>query len=98
MKKYMSYDLYGKNTMRLHCIADIVYQPESLSELIELIKDLKSQNKQYRIISGGSNIVLPPELTEPIILMDAFDKRIEYKNGYVEVGASTRIQKLIRSF
>ncbi len=97
MKVFKSYDLYSKNTMRLHCSADIVYQPESTSELINLIHELKSQNKTYRMISGGSNIILPPKMSEPVILMDAFDNRIEYNEGYVEVGASTRMQKFIRS-
>lgn len=97
MKKYNSYDLYRHNTMRLHCIGECVYIPESEGELIDIVKDLKETGKAFRIISGGSNIILPPSISDPIILMDEFNKDIIFFEKYVNVGGSVRVQKLIRA-
>ena len=59
MKSYRKYDLYNNNTMRLHCMADNVYEPESIDELISLINSLKDKGTRYYILGAGSNVILP---------------------------------------
>lgn len=83
--------------MRLHCIADYIYVPESEIELVELLKNLKKDGISFRLLSGGSNVILPPHIHKSIILLCDVNKEIEFHDEFVKVGASVRIQTLIRS-
>lgn len=93
MIKYEKYDLVNNNTMRLHCIADCVYFPETQDELISLVSDM---NDDYIIISGGSNIILPPKLHSTVVLLTKLRESIVFNDSSVTVSASVRIQKLIK--
>ena len=54
MKTYCKFDLYTKNTMRLHCIAEKVYEPETIDELKELVVMLKDSGETYHLLGGCS--------------------------------------------
>lgn len=95
MIKYIDYDLYKFNTMRLHCIAKEYYEPESIDELLALTKELNSKHIHYYILGGGSNILMP-ESVECVISIHSFDKSIKIESGIVRSGTSVRIQTLIR--
>lgn len=96
MKTYSNYDLYRYNTMHLHCIAKEVYYPESKEELVHLIKQLSIHKKDYRILGACSNVILPSKLSVPVIFLTSFNKECSINNDVVIVGASVRIQHLIR--
>lgn len=96
MKTYNNYDLFRHNSMHLHCIASDVYLPENEEELVELVSNLKSREKVFHVIGAGSNIVLPKKMVTPTILLSSFSKSLSIRNGIIEVGASVRIQHLIR--
>lgn len=96
MKQYSDYDLYRFNTMHLHCIAKLVFSPETEEELSELLLSFKKKNRSFHIISACSNIVLPPKISIPVIVLTTFNKVFNIENRVIEVGASVRIQHLIR--
>lgn len=96
MKHYIDYDLFRHNTMRLHCIAKSVFFPETEEELSELVLSFKQQNKPFHIIGACSNIVLPSKIVIPVIFLTEFNKDFSIREGIIEVGASVRIQHLIR--
>lgn len=97
MKIQKEIDLYSRNTMRLHSVAELIYTPENQNELDDLIRDFQKQNQSFALLSAGSNIVFADRVTTPLIDMMSIDNRIIYReNGYVYVGASVRIQALIR--
>jgi len=93
MQHYKQYDLLLCNTMRLHCIADEVYVPESAEELCRLVQDFPDD---FLILAGGSNLILPPILHRPIVLLNALPADIQIDGTCVRATASVRIQPLIR--
>ena len=93
MKVERQKDLYSLNTMKLHSIADSVYYPESNDELKELISNSKAK---YVLMAAGSNLLLPPHITYPVISLMSLNNDIEVEGDYMRVGCSVRIQKLIR--
>jgi UDP-N-acetylmuramate dehydrogenase len=96
MKTYLNIDLYKYNTMRLHSVADVMCIPESVSELIEVVKTLKEQDKEFYILGGGSNIVFSETVCTPIInVMEVCKEKCVLPNGDISCGASLRIQSLI---
>lgn len=97
MKIQKEYDLFPRNTMRLHSVAELLYTPENEEELDSLIRGLQKKNQPFALLSAGSNIVFADRVTTPLIDMMSIDNRILYlDNGDVYVGASVRIQTLIR--
>ena len=97
MKIQKEFDLYPRNTMRLHSVAEQIYTPESEGELDGLIRDFQNKNQSFTLLSAGSNIVFADRVSTPLIDMMSIDDRIKYlENGDVYVGASVRIQTLIR--
>ena len=94
MKVDETYDLIHHNTMNLHSVADFFYSPESYDE----IRQLLVKYPEALILAAGSNVVLPPRLSRPVISLMSLDNAIDYmEDGSVRVGCSVRIQKLIRS-
>lgn len=97
MKIKEHFDIVSYNTMRLHCIVDCLYEPESVAELMSLVTNLRGSGKKYQIIGGGSNIILPNELHESVICTKSMDDQIIVNDNIVIAGASVRIQNLIRT-
>ena len=94
MKLEQQADLFSHNTMRLHCIADSVYYPETYDELLML---LKRYAPKYHLLAAGSNVILPPLIHQPVISLMQINNRLEIlEDGRVYVGCSVRVQKLIR--
>ena len=96
MKIYKDIDLYKYNTMRLHSIAKVMYIPESLEELIIIIKELRDLNIDFHILAAGSKIIFSDEVVTPIINVMFFARDVEYMgSNEIQCGASVRIQSLI---
>lgn len=96
MKEYINYDLYKNNTMRLHCVASYLYEPESNEELHQLVQKLRSSNENFKILGGGSNILMP-EHVEKVISLRSIETDTFVEGNIVKAGASISIQKLIRT-
>ena len=82
--------------MRLHAVATDYYEPESITELTELLAKLKSEGRKFYILGGGSNIIMPPHIDTVVALRSVCcDVQINGQN--VEVGASVKMQQFIRA-
>lgn len=93
MKIEYNYDLYKDNTMRLHCVAEEVYFPETGDDLRDLLK----KHPEALIMAAGSNVVLPERLQRPVFsLMSLNNSMAVLEDGKVYVGCSARVQKLIK--
>lgn len=84
--------------MRIGGIANKFFIPENKKELIELLKSLKQSNEEYWIIGGGSNILINDlKHFENVIYMGEFNNEFCVQtDGTIYVGASVRLQNLIR--
>lgn len=83
--------------MRLHCIVDDYYEPESYEDLITLVRNYELKNVKFYILGAGSNVILPEELHSPIICTRHLNENISIDNNCVVCGSSVRIQDLIRT-
>jgi UDP-N-acetylmuramate dehydrogenase len=82
-------------TIKIGGVASKYYIPENVAELSELIK----QESDYKIISGGSNLLINDKKIFPCVIdMKSCCQEFELlDSGEVFVGASVRIQKLIKN-
>lgn len=80
-------------TVRIGGTAETLYIPESTEELIQLIRD---KNPKY-FIGGGSNLLIAERSFDQVVLLKEFSKEIiDLGDGSFRVGASVRLQKLIK--
>ena len=93
MKILQKHDLHALNTMRLHSVAEVLYIPESHTELVEILR----LNLGALLLAAGSNYIFPPQIKSPVVSLMKVDERLELlEAGCVRVGCSVRVQKLIR--
>lgn len=87
--------LSSRTTFKMGGLARTLYLPQKGDDLSLLPKD---EDGRYRIISGGSNLIInDARVFDAVISMENYDTSIEaLGDGLYEVGASVRIQKLIR--
>lgn len=86
-------DLYKYSTMRTHSIGAIMYTPQNIDELKNLLHEL--QDDCY-FLGGGSNIVFATRVETPIVnLMELNDELVLNNDGTITAGCSVRIQRLI---
>ena len=73
------------------------YIPESEYELISLVRTFIKNQKPFKVLSGGSNILInDKKVFENVIYMGyAAEKLIDNGGGHFYIGASNRIQKVI---
>lgn len=87
-------DLKKLTTFKMGGTASKLYTPETEDELINLIQD---KHPQY-FIGGGSNIIINTRVFDSVVNLREFSSTIEDKgNGTYIVGASARLQKLIKT-
>ena len=86
LKDYTSYKLNGK--------AKVIVFPKNKHELINLIKFIKDNNIEYKIIGNGSNLIFVKPVYEGILIkLSEFDE-LEINKNIVEVGAGYNLMKL----
>lgn len=89
-------DLSKMTTMRIGGVANVLYSPESVDELKDSLRQIGDE--EYFIISGGSNLLINDKKTfSHVISIRDLDNRIDnLGNGMFYIGASARIQKVIK--
>lgn len=94
MKSYSDISLKEYTTIKIGGIAKQLFIPESVDELIDLVNGIE---KKY-IIGGGSNLLINDNRNyeNVIVLKDFNNTLIDLGNGNFKVGASVRLQSLIR--
>jgi len=68
MKYYQNYSLKNHNSFRLESIAKEIWFPKSTKDLRNILVDLK--DKQFFILSGGTNVLLKPVINRLICLTE----------------------------
>ena len=77
-------------TYKLEGTSKYVIYPNDTKELIKIIKELKEQNKKYKIIGGGSNLIFKGNYDGYLIKLDKLDNlKIDGNKIIVGAGYST---------
>lgn len=85
ISKYTTYKLAGE--------IEKIYFPENILELKELLKKLKKENKPYKILGNGSNLIISSKYDGVLIKLQKFDK-LNIEENTVIVGAGYMLSKL----
>lgn len=98
MKVLKDENLKKYTTVKIGGIAERLYFPESIDDLIKLINGFSSK-EEYYLISGGSNILINDKKTyKSVICLKNMNTNIEHKGQNIYyVGASISLQKLINT-
>lgn len=105
MRSEYEVEILEKEVMSKHCSiqtggkSTAVILPTTINDLKLVLKLLKSEEKKYKIIGRGSNIVLPSvdldvffiKISNVLCHLNVFD------NGEVDVGAGFPLQKLAKN-
>lgn len=84
-------EMKNYSSMKTGGMAKIAYFPENETELCEIIKSLKSENKKYIILGNMSNVLLPDEKIEVPIVVTTEMKSVKVSDEtavYAEAGVS----------
>ena len=83
IKKYEHYkkvSLKKYNTYKIDVMCNYLIYPNTVEELIDILRFLKENNIKYLILGGGSNIILSKPCLEVIIKLDRLNKVVINKN------------------
>lgn len=88
LKKYNTYGIGGK--------AHFVVKPHSLEELQKTLAYIKKEKLNWYILGGGSNVILPDEDFDGVILLLEHLNRINIKENVAIVEAGCSLSKFIQ--
>jgi len=75
-KVMLHLNLKGRNTFGLDAVADLAYEITSPEQIPEVMREIKQQNLQWRVLGGGSNVILPKTLPGATLLMNITEQAI----------------------
>ena len=88
-------NLKDYNTYKIGGIAKYIVKPNKIDDLINLIKYCKEENIKYIVLGKGSNVILPDEDFDGVlILLDNLNKYV-IKDNVVEVEVGIVLGTLI---
>lgn len=94
-KIYENVSISKYTTYRVGGICRVLAYPADVSELIKLLKLLKSRNVKYKILGNGSNLLFSDkEYDGFLIKLNSFDTLTFFGNNKVKVGAGYSLIKL----
>lgn len=94
-KIYENVSISKYTTYRVGGICRVMAYPTDTSELIKLLKLLKSRNVKYKILGNGSNLLFSDkEYDGFLIKLNNFDTLTFFGNNKVKVGAGYSLIKL----
>lgn len=94
-KIYENVSISKYTTYRVGGICRVMAYPADTSELIKLLKLLKSRNVKYKILGNGSNLLFSDkEYDGFLIKLNNFDTLTFFGNNKVKVGAGYSLIKL----
>ncbi|MDH6248422.1 UDP-N-acetylmuramate dehydrogenase [Polynucleobacter sphagniphilus] len=64
------YDLTDRNTFGLQCQAQFAYEVSAPEQLPALLSTIKDANLAWRVLGGGSNVILPANLPGATLLIN----------------------------
>ena len=93
MKQVNNANIKNFTTYKLEGSIPVVYFPENVSELKELLLKLKKENKKYKIIGNGSNLIISSKYDGVLIKLENFDKLV-IEGNIVKVESGYMLSKL----
>ena len=90
--------LKHRNTFGLDSVAELVYEIAYADQLPALMKELEEKKLRWRVLGGGSNVILPEYLPGATLLMNILDQEIlksDTQNTYLSVGAGVDWHDLV---
>ena len=79
LKKYTTYRAGGT--------AKVIVSPKSIDKLLELLKLLKDNNVEYKILGNGSNLIFNDNVYEPVLIKLNDINHCDINNNVITVGA-----------
>ena len=79
LKKYTTYRAGGT--------AKVIVSPKSIDKLLELLKLLKDNNVEYKILGNGSNLIFNDGVYEPVLIKLNDINHCDINNNVITVGA-----------
>lgn len=79
LKKYTTYRAGGT--------AKVIVSPKSIDKLLELLKLLKDNNLEYKILGNGSNLIFNDSVYEPVLIKLNDINNCDINNNVITVGA-----------
>lgn len=90
--------LKHRNTFGLDAVAELAYEITSAEQVPSLLMELRSQNQVWRVLGGGSNVILPNQLPGATLLMNIPSQEVcnsDEQNTWVSVGAGVNWHEFV---
>lgn len=87
-----------RNTFGLDSKAEFAYEITSAEQLPGLIRELEGKKLAWRVLGGGSNVILPDSLPGGTLLMNILGQEIiqsDEQNSWLSVGAGVNWHELV---
>jgi len=97
-KLTLNMGLKHRNSFGLDSTAEFAYEISSADQLPALIKEFETKKRQWRVLGGGSNVILPGYLSGATLLMNILEQEIlksDTQNTWLSVGAGVDWHELV---
>ena len=97
-KLTLNMGLKHRNSFGLDSTAEFAYEISSADQLPALIKEFEAKKRQWRVLGGGSNVILPGYLSGATLLMNILEQEIlksDNQNTWLSVGAGVDWHELV---
>ena len=84
--------LKDRNTFGLESVADIAFEITSADQIPAVMSTIAQQNLQWRVLGGGSNVILPKVLSGATLLMNITDQKIIASDqGFISIAVGAGV-------
>lgn len=91
---YEEANLKRYNTYRLEVVAKYLIFPKTKLELLDLLKNLNSNNEKYIVLGNGSNVIFKNDYYDGVVIILSKLNQISINDNIIEVSAGYSLQKL----
>ena len=98
-KLILNLELQSRNTFGLEVVAERAYEITDSKQIPALMQEIDQNQWKWRVLGGGSNVILPPVLSGATLLMNIVGQKItrtDPDNTYLEVGAGVNWHELVK--
>ena len=73
-KLMLNLGLKDRNTFGLDAVADIAFEITAPEQIAGVMKEINEQNLPWRVLGGGSNVILPNTISSLVVRVARFLK------------------------
>jgi UDP-N-acetylmuramate dehydrogenase len=98
-KLILNLELQSRNTFGLKVLAERAYEITDSEQIPPLMQEIAQNQWKWRVLGGGSNVILPPVLSGATLLMSIAGQKItlsDSENTLLEVGAGVNWHELVQ--